>query len=132
MNWTAGTELSCLNQQYDMIKGAYNNKAVKKTESFLKKLIEEDIGTMPGEQDPIRVFSKFTDGYYIADLGIKYANNHPELFERYLDPFYKFAVEYGLKRDDNSIIPLVSDFQNDVIENLNDVSYERFVEWKLT
>ena len=73
-----------------------------------------------------------SDWQYFTNLGIKYVTNHPEVFEEYLESFREGIDKSGLKRvDNNTIIPFVSDFKNDVIDHLNDISYERFLEWGL-
>jgi hypothetical protein len=35
-----------------------------------------------------------------------------------------------MERSSNSIRPLLPDFENEVFEDLNGTSYERYVEWK--
>jgi hypothetical protein len=62
---------------------------------------------------------------------IKYLRLHTYVFDEFLQPFEKFAEQIGLKRSINTIREVMVNFETEVIDNLNDVSYERFVEWSL-
>ena len=80
--------------------------------------------------NPLEAMRKGRDGHFITNQLIKYFLKHPEVFQDYIKPFEDYGIEVGLRRHKNSIRLLTADFENEVIDNLNDVLFERFIEWR--
>lgn len=70
-------------------------------------------------------------GTFITNLLTKYLDKNEEVFDKYLEEYDGDAHKCGMKRCKNSIRLMKLDFDNEVIDNLNDVTFERFVEWRL-
>ncbi|TNV82784.1 hypothetical protein FGO68_gene4649 [Halteria grandinella] len=132
MNWVAGTKYAGLMSKDAQMQKLYNTKTLSKKENgeLFRKIFEED--QQLSKKDPLEVMQQMSTGYLATNAQIRYFQRHPEVFESYIQPFYKMAEKNGMIRvSPNSIIPFVADQENDVIDNLNDLLYERYVEWKL-
>ena len=81
--------------------------------------------------DPMKLMRDMTDGYFIINLQINYMRKHPEVFEQFLQPYERFATTLGLSKHQNTVRSLMLDVDNEVIDNLNDLCHERFVEWRI-
>ena len=77
------------------------------------------------------IMKDLTGGFLIPNLVIKYLRKHPEVFENFLGPFELKAKSLGLIRSQNTIRSMQADLENEVIDGLNDLLYERFIEWEL-
>ena len=125
MNWTAGTDYGQLINAGGSKLSLKNRHSSKSSEQLLRELMSD-------VKNPLEAMTQMMDGQFIINLLIKYLAKHPEVFEEYLRPFEERARKVGVKRATaNTIVSLVPDFENEVIDNLNDTTFERYIEWQL-
>lgn len=75
------------------------------------------------------MLTEMAGGQLFINMQIKYFSKHPEVFEGYMQQFE--PKNFGMKRAENTVHSLIPDFEKEVIDNLNDVTFERYVEWQV-